>query len=118
MNFTSWNSWRGEHVGRALDRLLGLGALDKAKAPNLAAPAVVDRLWINGLAAVEVASERVRVTMFHRLETTFRLLVDQGRWSSLEPPVAQVSPPRAAKAKRYLGFVQKWPRSTPQGKAP
>jgi hypothetical protein len=60
----------------------------KSNAANLVPPAVADRLWINGLAAVEVAPARVRVVMLHRLETTFRLLVDQGRWSSLGAAVA------------------------------
>jgi hypothetical protein len=36
--------------------------------------------------AIEAAPERVRMTMLHRLETTFKLLIDQGRWSTLEPP--------------------------------
>ena len=64
----------------------------KAKAPNLVPPAIADRLWTNGLVAIQAAPPRVQAIMLHRLETTFKLLADQGRWASLETPPA--SPPR------------------------
>jgi hypothetical protein len=61
---------------------------DLRKLQGLVPMTIVDRLWANGLSAAEAAPERVRAVMLHHLETTFRLLIDQGRWSRLDPPPA------------------------------
>jgi hypothetical protein len=56
----------------------------QAKAANLVPVTVTDRLWVNGISAVEAAPDSVRAVM--------RLLIDQGRWGSLDPPSAPKPP--------------------------
>jgi hypothetical protein len=79
--------WRQSRRG-----LAPLGPTARAKAANLVPTTVADRLWTNGLMAIEGAPDRVKCVMYHRLETVFRLLADQSRWASLDPPPAPKPP--------------------------
>jgi hypothetical protein len=43
----------------------------KAAAANILPPTIADRLWVNGLQAIEVAPHAVQLVMLHRLESPF-----------------------------------------------
>jgi hypothetical protein len=88
----------------------------KAKAANILPVTIADKLWANCLLAIEPAPDVVRVVMLHRLETTFRLLVDQARWGSLEPP-APGAEDDSARRRVHGGRWSQWSSERSEGRA-